>query len=78
LAGRLDRLVRPISAGAGRNGGPRHPWIPSWLWSNQRRLHLETSLTHMMTHQKIVSPEFLLAINYPRDRTKQTPLTAFP
>ncbi len=53
-----------------------HPHVPSWFSGPEWRLHLETSLTHMMTHKKVVSPEFLLAINYPRDRVKQTPLNA--
>ena len=30
----------------------------------------------MMTRRKIAVPEFLVAINYPRDRVKQTPLAA--
>jgi hypothetical protein len=54
-----------------------HPWVPSWLTGNEWRLHLQTSLTHMMTREKIRVPEFLLAINYPRDRSKETPLDAF-
>ncbi|MGA2616195.1 MAG: hypothetical protein ABSF26_01220 [Thermoguttaceae bacterium] len=53
-----------------------HPHVPSWFSGGQWRLHLESSLTHMMTHKKVVLPEFLLAINYPRDRLKQTPLDA--
>jgi hypothetical protein len=53
-----------------------HPHVPSWFSGAQWRLHLETSLTHMMTHKKVVVPDFLLAINYPRDRVKQTPLSA--
>ena len=54
-----------------------HPHVPSWFSGAQWRLYLETSLTHMMTHRKIAVPEFLLAINYPRDRVKQTPLAAW-
>ena len=53
-----------------------HPHVPSWFSGPQWRLYLESSLTHMMTHKTVVSPEFLLAINYPRDRVKQTPLGA--
>jgi len=53
-----------------------HPHVPSWFSGGQWRLYLETSLTHMMTRRKITVPEFLVAINYPRDRVKQTPLTA--
>jgi hypothetical protein len=53
-----------------------HHHVPSWFSGRQWRLYLETSLTHMMTHKTVVSPEFLLAINYPRDRVKQTPLSA--
>jgi hypothetical protein len=52
------------------------PHVPSWFTGPQWRLYLESSLTHMMTRKKVVSPEFLLAINYPRDRVKQTPLSA--
>jgi hypothetical protein len=53
-----------------------HPHVPSWFSGRQWQLYLETSLTHMMTHKTVVSPDFLLAINYPRDRVKQTPLSA--
>jgi len=53
-----------------------HPHVPSWFSGSEWRLYLETSLTHMMTRRKVVAPEFLLAINYPRDRVKQTPLSA--
>jgi len=53
-----------------------HPHVPSWFTGPQWRLYLESSLTHMMTRKKVVSPEFLLAINYPRDRVSQTPLSA--
>jgi len=54
-----------------------HPWTPSWLAGAEWRLHLETELTHMMTHEKIRVPDYLLAIAYPRDRVKETPLDAF-
>lgn len=54
-----------------------HPWAPSWLTGKEWRLHLETELTHMMTREKVKSPDFLLAVNYPRDRVKETPLDAF-
>jgi len=54
-----------------------HPWVPSWLTGKEWRLHLQTELTHMMTKEKVKVPEFLLAINYPRDRVKETPLDAF-
>jgi len=53
-----------------------HPHVPSWFSGHEWRLYLETSLTHMMTQRKVAVPEFLLAINYPRDRVKQTPLSA--
>ncbi|MBM4038829.1 MAG: hypothetical protein FJ290_09970 [Planctomycetes bacterium] len=54
-----------------------HPWVPSWLSGTEWRLHLQTELTHMMTREKVRSPDFLLAVNYPRDRVKGTPLDAF-
>jgi hypothetical protein len=53
-----------------------HPHVSSWFSGPEWRLYLESGLTHMMTHEKVVSPDFLLAINYPRDRVKQTPLDA--
>jgi hypothetical protein len=53
-----------------------HPHVPSWFSGLQWRLYLETSLTHMMTRRKVPVPEFLVAINYPRDRVKETPLGA--
>ena len=53
-----------------------HPWVPSWFSGSEWRLHLETSRQHMMTHKQIVVPEHLLAINYPRDRVRETPLDA--
>jgi len=54
-----------------------HPWVPSWLSGTEWRLHLQTELTHMMTREKVKAPDFLLAIVYPRDRVKGTPLDAF-
>jgi len=54
-----------------------HPHVPSWFTGTQWRLYLETSLTFMMTQEKISVPDFLVALNYPRDRVKETPLTAF-
>ncbi len=54
-----------------------HPRVPTWFTGRQWRLHLETTLTHMMTHEKVTVPEYLVAINYPRDRVKETPLTAY-
>jgi len=51
-----------------------HPRVPSWFTGPQWRLHLQTSLTHMMTREKVRMPEYLLAVNYPRDRVKETPL----
>jgi hypothetical protein len=54
-----------------------HPRVPSWLTGSEWRLHLQTKLTHMMTRETVKVPEFLLAINYPRDRAKGTPLDAF-
>jgi len=54
-----------------------HPWVPSWFTGKEWRLHLQTTLDHMMTKEKVTVPEFLLAINYPRDRVKETPLDAF-
>ena len=54
-----------------------HPWVPSWLAGGEWRLHLEGSLTHMMTGQKEPQPAALVAINYPRDRTVKTPPDAY-
>ena len=54
-----------------------HPKVPSWLTGKEWRLYLETTLTHMMTKEKVKVPEFLVAINYPRDRAKDTPLDAY-
>ena len=54
-----------------------HPWAPSWFSDGQWRIHLQTTLTHMMTREKIRVPEFLVAVNYPRDRVKETPIDAF-
>ena len=53
-----------------------HPWVPSWFSGSEWRLHLETSRQHMMTHKQVPVPEHLLAINYPRDRVRETPLDA--
>jgi len=54
-----------------------HPRVPSWLTGSQWRLHFETVLTAMITHEKVRLPDPLLAINYPRDRLPETPLDAF-
>jgi len=54
-----------------------HPRVPSWFFGNEWRLYLQTTLTHMMTKEKVTVPEFLVAINYPRDRVKETPLDAY-
>ena len=54
-----------------------HPHVASWFTGAQWRLYLETSLIFMMTKEKIVMPDFLVALNYPRDRVKDTPLSAF-
>jgi hypothetical protein len=54
-----------------------HPWVPSWLTGTEWRLHLDSTLTHMMTGQKEPQPAALAAINYPRDRTVKTPPDAF-
>ena len=53
-----------------------HPRVPSWFTGNQWRLHLETRRQLMLTHQVVPWPEQLLAINYPRDRVRETPLDA--
>ena len=54
-----------------------HPRVPSWFSDKEWRLYLQTTLSHMMTKEKVTVPEFLVAINYPRDRVKDTPLDAY-
>ena len=48
-----------------------HPWVASWLTGSEWRLYLEAPDAHDDRRRKPSRPEFLLAINYPRDPRSQ-------
>jgi hypothetical protein len=70
-------LTLPAAGDAPYSDVYYHPMAPSWFTGTEWRLFLQTQRKHMMTQEEVKTPEFLVAINYPRDRVKDTPLDAY-